>query len=337
MNSVKRKVLSRDLKFPEFEDIKVSTKTFTAMTNLKIEIKELYEKLPVTPYTVIAKKRGRKKKREEPNPNENIPLGSIVTLKCEGEIRGVELKTKKTKKTANKTKWFRNSITVVIILDKPVNFKICRNGTFQMTGCKTHEHAELCIKHIWEHIKDDQTLYSFTRSSKESSEPTLETMFIPSMRNIDFSLGFLVDREKLNIYMSPNSENNYISKSTLHEKYFKDRDFHCLLETSFGYTGVNIKIPLTEDISTMEVKKLWYNDKDGWKELWTTYQEYLDLLPEKDRISKLKDERYNTFLVFQSGCIIQSGLTSRFMKDPYYYFVDIMREGFDQIEERLDL
>jgi len=319
----KMSVKIKELTFPEFEDIKVSTKTFTAMTNLKIEIKELFEKLTITPYIVVVKKRGRKKKCEYENPNENIPEGSIVTLKCEGEIRGVELKTKKSKnKNGKKNKWFRNSITVVIILDKPVNFKICRNGTFQMTGCKTHEHAELCVKYIWKYIKDDTSLYTFTRDT----DSTLETLFIPSMRNIDFSLGFLVDREKLNIYMS-----------TLHEKYFKDRDFHCLLETSFGYTGVNIKIPLTEDISTMEIKKIIHNDKGGWQENWTTYKEYLGLLSEKDRKTKLTEERYNTFLVFQSGKIIHSGLTIRFMRDAYYYFLDIMKEGFEHIEERLEV
>ena len=329
-----KKLLSKDLKFPKFEDIAVSTKTFTVMTNLKIEIKELYEKLPITPYVVVIKKRGRKKKCEQINPNENIPAGSIVTLKCEGDIRGVELKIKKTKnKQGKKNKWFRNSITVVIILDKPINFKICRNGTFQMTGCKTHEHAELCIKYIWKYIKDYPELYSFTRKSVNS---TLETIFIPSMRNIDFSLGFLVDREKLNTYMSPHSEFNY-TYSALHKKHFNDRNFHCLLETSFGYTGVNIKIPLTENISTMEVKKIIYDDKNGWQENWTTYQEYLDLLPEKDRESKLADERYNTFLVFQSGKIIHSGLTIRFMRDAYYYFLDIMKEGFEHIEERLEV
>lgn len=327
-----------DLKFPKFEDIKVSTKTFTVMTNLQIEIKELYEILPITQYVVIAKKRGRKKKCEQVNLNENIAQGSIVTLKYEGDIRGVELKIKKVRnKGDKKNKWFRNSITVVIILDKPVNFKICRNGTFQMTGCKRHEHAELCIKYIWEYIKDKIKLYKFTRNSN-INDPTLECLFIPSMRNIDFSLGFLVDREKLNKYMSPNSEDNYISKSTLHEKYFTtERNFHCLLETSFGYTGVNIKIPLIEDISTMKVKKMWYdNTDDSWKETLTTYNEYLDALSDKDKASKLKDERYNTFLVFQSGKIIHSGLTSAFMRDSYYYFIEIMREGFDQIEERLD-
>jgi TATA-box binding protein (TBP) (component of TFIID and TFIIIB) len=317
---ISQKVRSKeDLTFPEFDDIKVSTKTFTAMTNLRLEIKELYEKLPITEYTVIPKKRGRKKKCEIIDPNKDIQEGSIITLKFEGEVKGVELKVKKDNK---KTKWFRNSITVVIVLDKPVNFKICRNGTFQMTGCKCHIHAELCIKYIWEYIKNDPTIYSFSRGSN------LECLFIPSMRNIDFSLGFIVDREKLNQYMCPNESN---------KQSYNDINFHCLLETSFGYTGVNIKIPLNQDISKMGIKKLTYTNKNQWNQIDTTYQEYLDLLPLKEKESKLKEERYNTFLVFHSGKVIMSGLTSEFMKDVYYYFLKIMKEGFDYIEERLDI
>ena len=300
-----------NLKFPDFDDIKVSTKTYTATTNLDINIKELYEKLPVTPYTVIPKKRGRKKKCDIVDPNINIEIGSIVTIKCEGQLRGVELKPKKVK-PSNKQKWFRNSITIVIILDKPINFKICRNGTFQMTGCKTHEHAELCIKYIWKYIQDDKSLYTFRTGD------ILECLYIPSMRNIDFSLGFIVDREKLNKYMS------------------EQQKFHCLLETSFGYTGVNIKIPITRDIATMDVKKAQCGKDGVWTDKWTTYQEYLDGLTEKERTVKLNTPRYNTFLVFHSGKCISSCLTESFMKDTYYYFLEIMRECYDKIEERLD-
>jgi hypothetical protein len=299
------------LNFPKFSDIPVSTKTYTATTNLTIDIKRLFASLPTTPYVVIPKKRGRKKKGLQPNPNKDIPPGSIVTIKCEGEIRGVELNPKK-KKDGQKKKWFRNSITVVIILDKPINFKVCRNGTFQMTGCKKHEHAELCVKYLWNYIREHKDLYTFTRGA-----PNLEVLFIPSMRNVDFSLGFLVDRGKLNKYMSNLDE------------------FHCLLETSFGYTGVNIKIPLAEDISTMEIKKLTSSGED-WKEKRTTYQEYLDLLGEKERAAKLKANRYNTFLVFHSGNVIHSGLTKKFMEPVYNYFTGLIREGYDQIEERLD-
>ena len=300
-----------DLTFPDFDQIKVSTKTYTATTNLNIKIDELFQKLPITSYTVVPKKRGRKKKCEQVDPNKDIPLGSIVTIKHEGDIRGVELKPKKSK-PAKKKKWFRNSITIVIILDKPINFKVCRNGTFQMTGCKNHEHAELCVKYIWNYIHNYTDIYFFTRGDH------LEALFIPSMRNIDFSLGFLVDREKLNQYMC------------------SEKEFHCLLETSFGYTGVNIKVPLDNDIRTMKIKKIQHGKNNDWIHTWTTYQEYLDLLPTKDSETKLKEDRYNTFLVFHSGKVIMSGLTIDFMRDVYYSFLNIIRRAYDKIEERLD-
>lgn len=300
------------LTFPKFEDIKVSTKTFTTTTNLDIQIGELFKILPITEYVVVPKKRGRKKKSEQQDPNKHIEPGSIITIKHEDNIRGVDLKPKKIEQ-GKRRKWFRNSITIVIILDKPVNFKVCRNGTFQMTGCKCQEHAQLCVKYIWDYMRHHKNIYKFTRGDK------LEALFIPSMRNIDFSLGFIVDREKLNRYICSR------------------KDFHCLLETSFGYTGVNIKIPLDKDISTMKIKKIIFDLEGNSEKINTTYTEYLNLLSCKDRENKLNDTRNNTFLVFHSGKVIMSGLTSYFMKDTYYRFLDIIRDAYDSIEERLDV
>lgn len=300
------------LVFPEFDDILVSTKTFISMTNLTLDLRKLFDFLPVTEYIVVPKRRGRKKKSENVDPNVGIAPGSIITLKFEDKLRGVDLKKKKPKLNKRRDKWFRNSFTVVIIMeDKAINFKICQNGMFQITGCKTDEHAENCIKYIWQYIKDTNDLYTFSRGDK------LETFFIPAMRNIDFGLGFLVDREKLAMYMSVQTE------------------FHSLLETSFGYTGVNIKIPVKEDISTLEVKKVTY--EDDWKEDIVLYTEYLALLPEKERLKKLKKERYNTFLVFHSGKVIMSSINSKFSRETYYYFLDIIRACYDKIEERLDI
>ena len=78
---------AKSLVFPEFDDIKVSTKTFIAMTNLTIDLKKLFEFLPVTDYVVIPKKRGRKKKTTYTNPNIDIKAGSIVTMKYENKIK----------------------------------------------------------------------------------------------------------------------------------------------------------------------------------------------------------------------------------------------------------
>ena len=321
MIATKTQRSGESLVFPEFEDIKVSTKTFIVMTNLLLDLENLFEFLPITDYTVVKKKRGRKKKHsiddiveEEPVVQDIIvPPGSIITMKYENKLKGIDLKPKKNKNKKKKAKWFRNSFTVVIMLDnKPINFKICKNGMFQVTGCKLDEHPEQCVKHIWSFIKDKTEVYTFSKGSY------LETLIIPAMRNIDFSVGFLVDREKLARYMSVQTE------------------FHSLLETSFGYTGVNIKIPITEHITKMAIKKLVYKDFE-WVENMTTYDEYLNHLSKKEQTKKLEKDRYNTFLVFHSGCVIFSGLTAHSMRDIYYYFLKIIRRCYNQIEERLDV
>ena len=46
---------------PDFDNIKVSTKTIIGVSDLKIPISELYELLPVEKYIVIQKKRTTKK------------------------------------------------------------------------------------------------------------------------------------------------------------------------------------------------------------------------------------------------------------------------------------
>lgn len=309
----------KNLSFQEFDDIKVSTKTFIIYTNMVLNLKKLFEYLPITEYTVVPKKRGRKKKMDQPDQKIVIDCGSIVTMKYENQLRGVELKQKKSHNKTKKSKWFRNSFTIVMIVEnKPINFKVCQNGVFQVTGCKFDKHAEECIKYIWYYIKDQKDIYNFTTKDNQ-----LEVLFIPAMRNIDFSLGFNVDREKLSKYMSTQTE------------------FHSLLETSFGYTGVNIKLPIEQEITTMNIKRFIYeNSKDeihNWLEDNITYGDYLTKLTEKERLKKINKERFNTFLVFHSGRVIFSGICAELMRESYYYFLKIIRTAYDIIEERLDV
>jgi len=306
---------SDHLSFPDFDDIKVSTKTYTVKTNIDVDIRRVSELLPITDYIVVPRRRGRKKKGVVIDPNKDVPYGSIITVECMGNIRGVETKPNKNKNTLKKKKkQFRNSITVVIVLDKLINFKIYKNGTFQMTGCKTHNHVEMCVKYTWDYIKHDPTLYTYLHGS------CLEALFIPAMRNIDFNLGFKVDREKLD---------NYISTHT---------DWFCLLETSFGYTGVNIRVPLQSPITDLVIKKVELKSvDDDWNEgEMVPYQQYLDILTPKERKIKTNKKGHNTFLVFQSGCTIMSSQCSSFARPIYYEFLKVIRDCYEQIEERLD-
>ena len=298
---------------PKFEDIPVSTRTSIVMTNLTLDIRKLHQHLPITEYIVVPKKRGRKKKNVAVDPNKDIPDGSIITVDFENTVRGVRLKKKK-KSTAKKGEdYFRNSVTVVMAMGKKlINFKISRNGKFQMTGCKYDEHAENCIKYIWLYIKDSKDIYEMHTGKK------FTTLFIPAMRNIDFGLGFFIDREKLDHYF--NTETEYCS----------------LLETSIGYTGVNIKIPFKKSITELNLKQLTWKGSDWGKPEEITFSDYLERLKPKEREKKLKKDRYHTFLVFHSGKIILSSLCEEFARDTYYEFMNIIKDNKDFFEEKLD-
>lgn len=300
------------LEFKKFEDIPVSTKTFIVMTNLTIDIQKLYAFLPITDYVVVPKRRGRKKKNTVADPNKNIPDGSIITLDLANNIRGVVLKKKK-KKDGKATDYFRNSVTVVMVIDgKKINFKISRNGKFQMTGCKQDQHAEGCVKYIWEYIKGNKEIYVLPEKRP------FKALFIPAMRNIDFSLGFILDREKLDEYFNTFTQ------------------YYSLLETSIGYTGVNIKIPVTKPITELKIKELTYKGGRWLSAKFIPYQKYLDTLKPKEQQKKIDKERFNTFLVFHSGKVICSSMCEEFARDTYYEFLDIIRENYQEFEEKLD-
>lgn len=305
---------------PKFEDIPVSTRTSIVMTNLTLDIRALHQHLPVTPYVVIPKRRGRKKKSAVVDPNKDIANGSIITIDFENVLRGVRLKKKKKSVAKKGEDYFRNSVTVVMVMGgKHINFKISRNGKFQMTGCKTDDHAENCIKYIWKYIKDYPDKPDAEGPRIYQMEGTeFRALFIPAMRNIDFGLGFNIDRERLDRYF--NNETNYNS----------------LLETSIGYTGVNIKIPFKKPITELQLKELVWEGDDWGEPRSIPFSEYLDMLKPKEREKKLRKDRYHTFLVFHSGKIIMSSLCEDFARDTYYEFMDIIRKNHDRFQERLD-
>jgi len=205
----------------------------------------------------------------------------------------------------------------MIIDNKPINFKICKNGMFQITGCKFDSHPEMCIRFIWSLIKnqeDDGELFNLKNNTNQ-----LECIFIPVMRNIDFSVGFNIDREKLSRYLSTQT------------------DFYSLLESSFGYTGVNCKIALKDDIKSLKIKKIKYDHESTDEDMTIiTYGDYLETLPQKERLKRLQKERYNTFLIFHSGKCIQSGVSSEFMRETYYDFLNVIKKGYHQIVEKLE-
>jgi len=285
-----------------FENIDISTETIIAKTNWKIDITELYNHLPVTFYKVTPKKRGRKSKEEKKEEvKDELKDGQIITLKLRNSLRGVNLKEKK-----NTKRFFRNSLTIVMYLDRKfINFKVSKNGKIQFTGCKNNMQAEKCIKYIHHYVKDIPRIIQV--------EDYTQIIFLNVMANINFNVGFCINRENLD---------NHINTQT---------PYYSLLETSFGYTGVNIKIPL-DNINIIPVIKMIFKD-DKWSYEPFDYLMYVETLDEKEKKKEMSKNRYNTFLVFQSGNVILSSPHKECMRNTYHEFIKIIKNCKDKIEE----
>jgi TATA-box binding protein (TBP) (component of TFIID and TFIIIB) len=192
--------------------------------------------------------------------------------------------------------------------DKLINFKLSKNGKFQITGSKYDQHAKECIKYFWEYIRPYSQLYTMDGTY-------FKVIFITVMTNIDFNLGFIVNREQLDKYMNNSTEHN------------------SLLETSFGYTGVNIKFPAFGYNTNALLPVISY--KGNWEDDMISYKTYFENLSEKDQNKIEQKDKYTTFLVFHSGNVIMSGLDKTHMESTFNEFIGIINECKSSIEEKL--
>jgi len=306
-----------------FDDIEISTQTIIAKTNWKINTNELFLNLPVTDYKVIPKKRGRRPKEEKKEEPQVLNDGEIITLKLGDKLRGVNLKNKKKKEDDEKSEkkgsknkknesFFRNSLTIVMFCKgKLINFKISKNGKFQFTGCKNDDHAHICLDYI-------KTYTSNIQDKKILSLPlnrNMEILYITVMSNINFSLGFCINKENLDEYVNKNTE------------------YHSLLETTFGYTGVNIKFNIGK-LDNIPIIKMVYKD-DQWDKNILTYKEYFQTLDDKEKFKENNKTKFCTFLCFQSGQCIMSSPHKSCMKESYYEFMKMIEKCKSIIEEKI--
>jgi TATA-box binding protein (TBP) (component of TFIID and TFIIIB) len=274
----------------EYDNIKVSTKTIIGVSNLAINIQKVFNTMPI----------------DQGTENQEI---KIRTIYYGMEKRGLVLNEKKKAK-----KSFRNAINIVAELpqQKFINFKVSKNGKFQMTGCKSEEHALKIVSHFIQHLMNH--CRSHVTLAKNNS---ILVFFQTVMTNIDFSIGFKINRQKLDEQMN------------------KDTVYHSLLETSCGYTGVNIKFPLDMkwwDLQTpiLFCSQVNENEPIQWKRLSEPLSAMTEITNEKKQKKK-----YNTFLVFHSGNIIMSGMKKETMKRDFDIFVKLLNDWRPCIEEKI--
>lgn len=290
---IKEKIPKKNIFECEFSELPISTQTVIVMTNFELDIKSFFNQkliVPIVPNTDISS-------------FDYLKNGAIVFMKIEDQELGIEpikgaSRSKRTKKESNKSykrgiKNFLNSLTVVMYIKirgypkKFMNFKISRNGKFQITGCKSMEHAKACVKNIWK-IANNKDIFP-DGVLKENIKP--RAIFKKVMINTDFDVGYEIDREALDTYISNNTP--YISN----------------FERSGGYTGVNIKF-ICEEPENFEYPILEWDTQNpslkptqsiGNREHWFSMMNDTDIKKEKRKVPKV------TALIFVSGKIIITG------------------------------
>jgi len=299
-----------DGRIKSFDEIKISTKTVIGVSNLKIDLDKFFKYMPITDYTVVEKKRGRKRRIQIPVVTNHVPSGSIISLQKRKELRGACLKSK----TKN---FFLHSVTVVMILEqnKQINVKVSQNGKFQITGCKCDEHFIQAITKIYDIMILSESWIGEKFFELEGEQ--LEIVFTTVMQNMDFNIGFEIVRDKLDTFI--NKYTNYRS----------------IFEGSIS-AGVSIKIDV-DDTDTMDSLLRIKYDKDTQtvSKDYVNQQVFDNLLDDKEKkkVTK-KKKKYHTFLVFSTGSIIMSSKGKNMEK----IFNDIVKILLDNREhfEKLD-
>lgn len=235
-----------------FEDMDVSTRTFIAKleTNIDLRLFFIHSEVCYVEQPVI--------KRKKIKIKHVGPPGAILSICYNGKYKGIQ--------TRVNPKPFLNQASIIMsIKTKNVNFKIFNNGVIQATGCKTKEDERDVIKYIIQHGKDIEKKLNVVIFENEPKmcEP------LSVMINVDFKLGFNIDREELN---------NNINKLNDFDSTFNDQ-----LPNSC----------VTVTIERRDKNGLVYNTKKRQKDSFLCFHSGTVLLSGNDL--KYMEEIYNKF------------------------------------------
>ena len=204
---------------------------------------------------------------------------------------------------------FLNQITIVISVgDPPLLNTMLFKDALKFAGCKNMEDAIEAMSILW--TRYISKIPGAWKLKPGHSVPTFT--FETVMRNVDFKIGFPIERNALNEVMNSPAYADVIHMSqyepTLHtnvniQMYSKKPD-------PFYYTCLEIPF------------------RGKSKRYQTTELKYKKIKPPK---------KFVTFIVFSSSETILSGRYHGNMKEMYEHFLRIVGENREKITERIDL
>lgn len=256
----------------------------------------------------ITERRGNKIIRRNTIIEERVPVKDTDIMEI--KYYCTECNTYYTLKQLKKITNFLNQVTVVMSIGNILLNIMMFKDSIKIAGCKEETDASEAIMILWqdyiEKVKESWNI----RPKFKTEDPSF--LFCLVMRNVDFKLGFYIDRETLNRLMN--------------DEKFSDKVFMSQCETT-GHTNVNIKMyakqpeDYTYDVLSFPTKKKPY---------------MIDVEQNNYKNTVDRKAKYTTFIVFSSSEIILSGRYKENMKEMYYFFIKQAFENKKLIEEKLE-
>ena len=212
---------------------------------------------------------------------------------------------KKKKKPKVCTKNFLNCISFTFDKNnKKINIKVFRNGVIQLTGCKNFDHCKIGIMLFLDLIKSINCIKHFN---------FLELYLVSIMRNVNFNLGFLIDREKLGKYI--------IERSTTYK----------ISPVIGGFIGMQFIVEL-KSIDDMPVYKFKIDQIGNMiEEDYILYKDFVKIIKVNNKVSK----KHINIAIFQTGRILISGVHEKYQNPLIEWFLNLVKEVKDDIKTKI--
>lgn len=288
----------------DFSKYKRYTTTYIAAVNWKIDHIALFQYL-----NIVTLENDPLANVKRSQVKLNVPNGSILQVKYKDSYKIVHIRGYGMEDNAS-TGCFSNSTTIVMYVGKIIVLKVPSQGKIQITGCRSEEQVYQAIHAIWRGIQKIKVEHPEVAQIPEGEVPRV--IYHAVMNNINMNLGFSINKRKV------------------HEFLYQDTEFH-IIPNDKKYAGVTAKLEVEGMKELPLVKHRFLNGK--WYASNGTWTDYLSMLSPKDRKKEENMERYQTFLIFHSGKVIQSGPRYELMEDVFRYFINLMNANRGKIED----
>lgn len=292
-----------DIKMNDFSAIKVSTQTFIIHSNLdSVNLLAVQEKIPLdAAYEDISD-----------DEESEIEFPRIIAAAYKEKVRGKPKKRKKVLSEGGKN--FLNCVSFTVQIDpkKNINVKLFNNGVFQLTGCKCYEHARKALVIVWKAMRK-LDVFAYKRDSGFSAS-YMEAYVVSAMRNVDFRLGFEINREALATHISTNTE-------------------YKIVPIIQGFMGVQLSIPI-ESVADMIVHKISFPEEEFLEEK-VRYNAFWEIKP-TEKI-KAQKEKAITIAVFQTGKVLISGIDEMYQEPVFQWFIKEIKSIQNSIMIKKDI